>query len=131
MVLDSSAILAILFKEPERDAFAAAISQAGSRLISSVNAFEAAVVVLARKGPAGLRELDLLFHGAGVEVVSFSEAHLGLARDAYERYGKGRDPARLNLGDCCAYALSRHSGEPLLFKGDDFGRTDVRAALVP
>lgn len=131
MVLDSSAILAILLKEPERDAFALAISQAGARLISSVNALEAAVVVLARKGPAGVRELDLLFHGAGVEIVPFSEAHLRLAREAYKRYGKDRNPARLNLGDCCAYALSRHSGEPLLFKGNDFARTDVQAAMRP
>ncbi len=129
MVLDSSAILAILFKEPERDAFALAISQAGARLISSVNALEAAVVVLARKGPAGVRELDLLFRGAGVEIVPFSEAQFRLAREAYESYGKGRNPARLNLGDCCAYALSRHSGEPLLFKGNDFARTDVQAAI--
>jgi ribonuclease VapC len=88
-------------------------------------------VVLARKGPAGVRELDLLFHGAGVEIVPFSEAHLRLAREAYERYGKGRNPARLNLGDCCAYALSRHSGEPLLFKGNDFARTDVQTAMRP
>ncbi len=131
MVLDASAILAILFKEPERDTFATAISDAGVRLVSSVNAFEAAVVVLARKGPAGLRELDLLFHAAGVETVPFTEEHVRLAREAYERYGKGRHPAGLNLGDCCAYALSRHSGEPLLFKGDDFGRTDVLSAVGP
>jgi ribonuclease VapC len=125
LVLDSSAILAILFKEPERDAFAAALAGAGQRLVSAVNALEVAVVVSARKGPSGVRELDLLLHHAGVVVVSFTEDHLRLAREAWERYGKGRHPAGLNLGDCCAYALSRHSGEPLLFKGDDFARTDV------
>jgi ribonuclease VapC len=129
MVVDSSAILAVLFKEPERDAFAAAIADAGARLVSSVNAFEAAIVVAARKGPSGVRELDLFFHHAGIEVVSFTEAHLRLAREAWERYGRGRHPAGLNLGDCCAYALARHSGEPLLFKGEDFGRTDVPRAV--
>lgn len=129
MVVDSSAILAVLFKEPERDAFATAIADAGARLLSSVNALEAAIVVAARKGPSGVRELDLLFHHARIEVVSFTEAHFGLAREAWERYGKGRHPAGLNLGDCCAYALARHSGEPLLFKGEDFGRTDVPRAV--
>jgi ribonuclease VapC len=129
MVVDSSAILAVLLREPERDAFATAIADAGTRLVSSVNALEAAIVVAARKGPSGLRELDLFFHRAGIEVVSFTAAHLGLAREAWERYGKGRHPAGLNLGDCCAYALARHSGEPLLFKGGDFGRTDVPRAV--
>lgn len=129
MVVDSSAILAVLFKEPERDAFATAIADAGARLLSSVNALEAAIVVAARKGPSGVRELDLFLHHARIEVVSFTEAHLGLAREAWERYGKGRHPAGLNLGDCCAYALARHSGEPLLFKGEDFGRTDVPRAV--
>lgn len=129
MVLDSSALLAILFKEPERDSFATALADAGTRLVSSVNALEAAVVVSARKGPSGVRELDLLFHHAGIEVVSFTEAHLRLAREAWDRYGTGRHRAGLNLGDCCAYALSRHAGEPLLFKGDDFAQTDVARAL--
>jgi len=129
MVVDSSAIIAVLFGEPERDAFATAIADAGTRLLSSVNALEAAIVVAARKGPSGVRELDLFVHHAGIEVVSFTAAHLGLAREAWERYGKGRHPAGLNLGDCCAYALARHSGEPLLFKGEDFGRTDVPRAV--
>lgn len=129
MVLDSSAILAILFREPERDAFATAVSAAEVRLVSSVNAFEAAIVVLARKGPTAARELDLLLHVAEIEIVPFVEAHLRIARDAYRQFGRGRHPAGLNLGDCCAYALSRHSGEPLLYKGDDFSKTDVRSAL--
>jgi ribonuclease VapC len=129
MVVDSSAILAVLFKEPERDALATAIADAGTRLLSSVNALEAAIVVAARKGPSGVRELDLFLHHAGIEVVSFTQAHLGLAREAWERYGKGRHAAGLNLGDCCAYALARHSVEPLLFKGEDFGRTDVARAV--
>ena len=130
MVVDSSAVLVVLFNEPERDAFATAIAEAGVPLMSSVNAFEAAVVVFSRKGPSGTRELDLLFHHAAVEIVPFNEAHLRLAREAYERYGKGRHPAGLDLGDCCAYALARHSGESLLFKGDDFARTDVVSATA-
>ena len=129
MVIDSSALLAILLKEPERDAFAAAIAEAGVRLVSSVNALEAAIVILARKGEPGLREFDLLSHAAGLDIVSFSTDHLMLAREGYQRFGKGRHTASLNFGDCCAYALSRHSGEPLLFKGDDFPQTDVESAL--
>lgn len=129
MVVDSSAVLAILFNEPERDAFSAALTDAGVRLMSSVNALETAVVVSSRKGPYGSREFDLLLHRAEFEVVPFTADHLRLARDAYERYGKGRHPAGLNLGDCCAYALARHTGECLLFKGDDFPRTDVVPAV--
>ena len=129
MVVDSSALVAILLKEPERDAFAESIAAAGIRMISSVNALETAIVILARKGEAGLRELDLLSHAAGLDIVAFSGEHLMLAREAYQRFGKGRHSAGLNFGDCCAYALSRHSGEPLLFKGDDFSRTDVESAL--
>ena len=129
MVVDSSAVLAILFSEPERDTFSAALTGAGVRLMSSVNALEAAVVVSSRKGPYGVREFDLLLHHAEFEVVPFTVDHFRLARDAYERYGKGRHPAGLNLGDCCAYALARHTGESLLFKGDDFARTDVVPAV--
>lgn len=129
MVIDSSALIAILLREPERDAFAAAIAGAGIRFVSSVNALEAAIVILARKGDVGVRELDLLTHAAGLDIVAFSGEHLMLAREGYQRFGKGRHPAKLNFGDCCAYALSRHSGEPLLFKGDDFSQTDVRSAL--
>lgn len=129
MVIDASALLAILFREPERDIFVNAVAEAGVRLVGTVNAFEAAVVVATRKGPEGSRELDLLFHSAGIEIVSFTDAQLRLAREAYARYGKGRHPAGLNLGDCCAYALARHTGEPLLFKGADFARTDVISAV--
>jgi ribonuclease VapC len=129
MVVDSSAVLAILFNEPERDSFSDAVAAAGARLMSCVNALEAAVVVSSRKGPYGAMEFDLLLHRAEFEVVPFTADHFRLARDAYERYGKGRHPAGLNLGDCCAYALARHTGEALLFKGDDFTRTDVVPAV--
>ncbi len=129
MVVDSSAVLAILFNEPERDMFSDALADAGVRLMSSVNALETAVVVSSRKGLYGAQEFDLLLHRAEFEVVPFTADHLRLARAAYERYGKGRHPAGLNLGDCCAYALARHTGESLLFKGGDFSRTDIVPVL--
>jgi ribonuclease VapC len=93
-------------------------------LISAFTALEASVVIENRKGPAGGRELDLLVHRAGIEVVPMSSEHVELARDACRRYGKGRAAAGLDLGDCCSYALPRHSRERLLFKGIDFARTD-------
>lgn len=130
MVIDTSALLAILFGESEASILSKLIGDSGIRIASSVTAFEAGVVMLSRKGAAGVRDLDLLFHTAAIEIVPFNEEHLLLARESYERYGKGRHPAALNIGDCCAYALARHSGEPLLFKGDDFVRTDVVPAVI-
>jgi len=128
MVIDTSALLAMLLNEPEAPALARAIARDPRRLVSAFSALEAAVVIENRKGPAGGRELDVLVHRAGIEIVSLTPEQGELAREAYRRYGKGRSSAGLNLGDCCAYALSRYSGEPLLFKGDDFARTDVARA---
>lgn len=125
MVIDSSAVLAVLFQEPEAELFASAISDDPMRLMSTVSLLEAAIVMEARKGPAGGRELDLLLHKARIEIVSFNSEQAEIARDAWLRFGKGRHSAALNIGDCCSYALSRSSGEPLLFKGTDFTRTDV------
>ncbi|MEM7584517.1 MAG: type II toxin-antitoxin system VapC family toxin [Acidobacteriota bacterium] len=125
MVIDTSAVLAILFGEPEASLFARAIASDPKRLMSSVSAFEAAVIIGARKGPLGVRELDLMTHSAAITVVSFDEQQVQMARTAYEKFGKGRHPAALNLGDCASYALARASGEPLLFKGEDFSRTDI------
>ena len=127
MVIDASALLAILLGEPEAEEFSRAIASDSKRLVSALSALEAAIVIHSRKGPAGLRELDLLVHSAGATVVSLDGEQVLLARSAYEQYGKGHHPAALNLGDCCSYALSRSSGEPLLFKGNDFSRTDVVA----
>lgn len=90
-----------------------------------MSALEAAIVIRARKGPAGVRELDLLIHSAAMSLVSFDEEQVQIARAAYETYGKGRHSAALNLGDCSTYALARISGEPLLFKGNDFPQTDI------
>lgn len=127
MVLDSSAVVAILFDEPERRLFTAAIERDPRRLISAANLLEAAVIVESRRGEAAGRELDLLLHRAAVEVVAVDSEQVQVARAAWRRYGKGRHPAGLNFGDCFAYALAGTSREPLLFKGEDFARTDVVA----
>lgn len=129
MVIDTSALLAILFDEPAAPEIESAISEDSIRLVSAGSALEAAIVVEARFGEYGGRELDLLFHKAQFEVVSFDIEQMACARTAYRRYGKGRSPASLNFGDCFAYALAVTSGEPLLFIGDDFARTDVNAVL--
>jgi len=129
MVVDTSALLAILLGEPEAEAAIEALAADPRRWVSAFSVYEAAVVIDGRKGPAGGRELDLLLHEAGVTVVPFTAEHAGLAREAYRRFGKGHHPAGLNLGDCAAYALAQDSGEPLLFKGDDFRRTDVESVL--
>lgn len=126
MVLDTSAILAILLNEPEIEAFSAAIEQDPVRLLSAASLVEAAMVVESRYGEDGGRELDLLLQTAGVEIVALDARQAEMARHAFRAFGKGRHAAALNFGDCFSYALSQVSGEPLLFKGDDFSRTDIR-----
>ncbi len=125
MVIDTSVIAAILFGEPEAVEFAAAIERDRTRLMSAASVLEASLVVESELGEEGGRELDLLLLKAGVEVVPFTADQLAVARHAYRTFGKGQHPAGLNYGDCFSYALSRTSGEPLLFKGGDFSRTDV------
>jgi ribonuclease VapC len=128
MVLDTSAIVAVLFDEPERDAFVHKIASAPRRLLSAGSLIESSIVVEARRGEAAGRELDLLLHRADVQVVAVDEEQALLARAAWRRYGKGHHSAGLNFGDLFAYALARASGEDLLFKGDDFSRTDIARA---
>lgn len=130
MVIDTSALIAILFGEPEALSFTRAVADASRKLISSFNALETGIVVEARKGEAGGRELDLLLHRAQIEIVAMDADQTELARAAWRKYGKGNHPAGLNIGDCCAYALAKYSGEPLLFKGNDFSQTDIRAAIT-
>lgn len=129
VVVDTSALLAILFGEPDAATYAAAIAEAPRRWVGAFNRLEAEVVVLRRKGPAGLDALLALLQRHRFDTIALTPEQATLASSAYARYGKGLHPAGLNLGDCCAYALSRHSGHPLLFKGDDFPQTDVRSAL--
>jgi ribonuclease VapC len=130
MVIDTSALIAILFGEPEAISFSRAIADESRKLISAFNALETGIVVEAKKGEAGGRELDLLLHRAQIEIVAMNAEQAELARTAWRKYGKGNHPAGLNIGDCCAYALAKYSGEPLLFKGNDFSQTDIRPAMA-
>ncbi len=130
MVIDTSALLAIGQNEPEAEAFERLIAEGPTRLMSAANLLEAAMVIETRLGDAGGAELDLWLHKAGVVIAPVDERQADLARRAWRRFGKGRHPAGLNLGDCFAYALSVATREPLLFKGEDFGKTDVQAARV-
>jgi ribonuclease VapC len=130
MVLDTSALLAILLDEDEAESFALAVAADPVRLLSAANLVEASLVVESKRGEAGGRELDLLLHRGRVDVVAVTAEHAQIARSAWRRYGKGRHPAGLNFGDCFAYALSQSSGEALLFTGADFARTDVLVAAA-
>jgi ribonuclease VapC len=123
-------LVAILLSEPERDRFIAALSEARDPLISAGTLLEASIVLQSKLGDGGLADLDELLATAGVRCVAVDLAQVHAARDAFARFGKGRDAAGLNYGDCFAYALAKVAQEPLLFKGDDFGRTDVVAALA-
>jgi ribonuclease VapC len=128
MVVDTSALVAIIRKEPERRMLLERLSNARTAAISAATWLEARMVVFSRMGEPGLVVLRKLVTEAGVEIVAVSTELADLAFDAFRRYGKGHDPAGLNFGDCFAYALAKHRNEPLLFKGNDFIRTDVRSA---
>ena len=125
MVIDTSALVAVLLGEPESKAIAKAITRDNKRLISAFSLLEACIAIEARKGEAGGRELDILLHHTQAEVISMNPEQVEAARKAWRDYGKGRHAAGLNIGDCCSYALAKISGEPLLFKGDDFNKTDI------
>jgi len=130
LIVDSSALLAVLLAEPARDAITKAMAQAEDGMrISAVNFVEASVVIETRKGAAGLLALDRLIEKAGVEVAIIDEKVAREARDAYRNFGKGRHPAKLNLGDCFAYALAKTLSEPLLCTGNDFAKTDISVVL--
>jgi ribonuclease VapC len=125
MVIDTSALIAILQDEPERKAFNEAIEAADRRAMSVASFVEASMIVETRFGPDGVRTLDLFIAKAGIELVAVDADQAHVARTAFRVYGKRRHPAGLNFGDCFAYALARTLGEPLLFKGSDFSLTDV------
>ncbi|NRP74473.1 Ribonuclease VapC30 [Ensifer psoraleae] len=128
MVIDTSAIVAIAFNEPEAETYEQKVVDAPRRFISAATVLELAIVIEARLGEAGAAELDLWLYKAGVEIVAVDAEQIAVARRAWRSYGKGRHPAGLNYGDCFSYALARARNEPLLFKGDDFARTDIEAA---
>lgn len=130
MVVDTSALVAILFGEPEAARLERSILAAPSRVVGAPSYVEAAVVLRARRGPAGLVALDALLDALGIAVVPLTPAGARHARDAYDRYGIGRGaaPAVLNYGDCLAYGVAADRGARLLYKGEDFARTDVAVA---
>ena len=125
MVLDTSALIAILQDEPERRAFNEAIEMAERRAMSVASFVEASMIVEARYGSDGIRDLDLFVAKARIELVAVDADQGHVARTAFRDYGKGRHPAGLNFGDCFAYALARILDSPLLFTGNDFSLTDV------
>ena len=129
MVLDTSALLAVLFDEADAERFRVAIEEDETRLVSAATLLETGIVVEARKGDAGGRELEILVHKAAITIVPVESDQVAEARRGWRRFGKGRHVANLNYGDLFAYALSRTAGEPLLFKGDDFAKTDIARVL--
>jgi ribonuclease VapC len=129
VIVDTSAIMAILQKEPEAPAFGAALTEGARIAISAATLVELCVVAESRAGAAVWAEVEALMADAAIEVAPFTAEQAALAREGWRRFGKGRHPAGLNLGDCFAYALAQERGEPLLFKGGDFALTDVRRAL--
>ena len=129
MVIDTSALVAMLCDEPEAAMLEEAVQNDPVRFMSTATYLEAAIVIETRFGEPGGRELDLWLHRAGVELVAVGADQAELARTAYRRYGKGRHRAGLNYGDCFAYALAKISGQPLLFKGNDFAHTDATAVV--
>jgi ribonuclease VapC len=130
MVIDASALVAMLNDGPEAERLEAAVEADPVRLLSTASYLEAAIVIETRFGDAGGRELDLWLHRAAVDLVSVDVDQADAARIAYRRYGRGRHRAGLNYDDCFSYALAKLSGQPLLFKGDDFTRTDIGVALA-
>ena len=128
MIVDTSAMVAILYREPEAAAFTQLIHDAEACRISVANHLELAMVIERQLGPDGLRQADAFIRRAGITIEPVTLEHGELARQAFLDFGKGRHRAGLNFGDCFAYALAKATGEPLLFKGEDFGRTDIVAA---
>jgi len=131
MVIDTSAVLAIFRDEPERHRFNQAIDADDIRLMSVASFVEASIVLYARHGYEGIRDLDLWMARAEIEWAPLDVNQAHLARQAFRQYGKGQHPAALNFGDCFTYALAKAAQEPLLFKGQDFAQTDLDAVAVP
>jgi ribonuclease VapC len=125
MVIDTSALAAILFNEPERQRYLEAIVANSRRLVSAATMLETGIVIEGRQGEAAGREFDLFAVRAGLQVVPFDTEQCELARSAWRKYGKGRHAAGLNFGDCFSYALAKSTGERLMAKGTDFACTDL------
>ena len=125
MIVDSSALLAVLYREPDAEHYETAIAATPDCRMSVANVLEASIILEGRGGTAAGHELDVFLKDAAIELVPVTVAHMEAARRAWRRFGKGNHPAALNFGDCFAYALADVMDEPLLFKGEDFARTDV------
>jgi ribonuclease VapC len=131
VIVDTSALIAILRDEPDAATYAGAIERAAVRRISAANLVEAGAVIDSARDPIASRQLNRLLSVAEIEIAPVTEEQAGIARDAYRDFGKGSGhPAGLNFGDCFAYALAKDTGEPLLYKGSDFAQTDVVSALT-
>ena len=128
MIVDSSALVAVLFREADAERYEEAIARATNCRISVVNLLEVFIVVESRGGTAAGQECDAFLDKAGIDPAPVRPEHAQEARRAWRRFGKGNHPAALDFADCFAYALARTTGEPLLFKGEDFARTDIEAA---
>lgn len=128
MVIDTSALIALLQEEEEAPRFRRLIAGASVCLVSAATQFEASMLALSRRGERGITELQATFTAASAEIVPVTADHARGALEAFRRFGKGRHPAALNFGDCFSYALAHATGEPLLFKGRDFAQTDIKAA---
>ena len=128
MIIDSSALVAILLTEPEAQSLTVAISNAAIRLLPASCLLETSMILLSRRGAQGTNDLDLYLFRGHIETVPFTESQALIARIAFDRYGKGRHPAQLNFGDCMAYAATKETGEELLFIGTDFAQTDIAVA---
>lgn len=129
MIVDTSALTAVLFNEADAALYEAAMAAAGNLRLAAPTLVELTMVLAGRKGDGALPELDRYLAESSIEIVPFTAEHAALARTAFLRYGKGRHRAGLNFGDCIAYATSKLAAETLLFKGDDFRLTDVEPAL--
>jgi ribonuclease VapC len=128
MIIDTSALVSILDQEAEAERLVRAIAAASERMLSAANLVETGIVMQVRRGNEAPRDLDLLLAKLRIDIIPVSGKQANLARKAFQHYGRGRHPAKLNFGDCFAYALAKDSSAPLLFKGDDFSQTDIRIA---
>ena len=125
MVVDSSVLIAILLGEPEAEYYSKQLANTNDIYISAVSIVESSMVIEYKRGEQGAKEYDALLDIITPTIVAFDNQQADLARTAWRQYGKGRHPAKLNFGDCCSYALAKHLNHPLLFKGDDFSKTDL------
>ncbi|MCK5719676.1 MAG: type II toxin-antitoxin system VapC family toxin [Thiomargarita sp.] len=129
MVIDSSALIAILESEPEAEQLAETIEQDQVRLISAVSVVETTIVIENRRGDDGVKALNLLMDKIAIEIISVTAEHTTIACQAYRDFGKGKHSAKLNFGDCFSYAAAKLWDEPLLFKGNDFNKTDIDCCI--